>query len=130
PKFSAQYLSASALGTIPWGLAKRKKNGVKLIVLGVGRPFLSMAVIAGLIPLVSPSEEGLARTMLMSRLLGTGEMIEAFKNGSGEVPDKLNELAQSTRTLLAQQPHVRQRDHAQSMIPSQVQVQGLTGSSS
>jgi hypothetical protein len=58
-------------------------------------------VIAGLIPLVSPSEEGLTRTMLMSRLLGTGEMIEAFKNGSGEIPDKPNELAQSTRTLLA-----------------------------
>ncbi len=74
---------------------------MKLIVLRVGGPFLSTAVIAGFIPLVSPSEEGLARTMLMSRLLGTGEMIEAFKNGSGEIPDKLNELAQSTRTLLA-----------------------------
>ena len=98
---SRQTSNLAALGTIPWGLAKRKKNGVKLIVLGVGGPFLSTAVIAGFIPLVSPSDEGLARTMLMSRLLGTGEMIEAFKNGSGEVLDKLNELAQSTRTLLA-----------------------------
>jgi hypothetical protein len=98
---SRQTSNLAALGTIPWGLAKRKKNGVKLIALGVGRPFLSTAVIAGFIPLVSPSEEGLARTMLMSRLLGTGEMIEAFKNGSGEISDKLNELAQSIRTFLA-----------------------------
>jgi hypothetical protein len=71
------------LGTILWGLAIRKKNGVKLIVLGLGRPFLSTVVNAGLITLVSPSETGLARSMLMSRLVGRGEMIEAFKNGSG-----------------------------------------------
>ena len=98
---SRQTSNLAALGTIPWGLAKRKKNGMKLIALGVGRPFLSMAGIAGFTTLFSPSDKGLARTMLMSRLLGTGEMMEAFKNGSGKVPDKLNELAQSTRTLLA-----------------------------
>ena len=85
------------LGNDPLGSGHTKKNGVKLIVLGLGRPFLSTVVNAGLITLVSPSETGLARSMLMSRLVGRGEMIEAFKNGSSVYPDKLNEVVQSTR---------------------------------
>jgi len=87
PAWQAKGSSPSRAYLFPWerssGVWPYEKNGVKLIVLGLGRPFLSTVVNAGLITLVSPSETGLARSMLMSRLVGRGEMIEAFKNGSG-----------------------------------------------
>jgi hypothetical protein len=87
-----------ALVSLLWGLLCWKKNGAKLVSLGLAGPILSLIVLFGFVRIITsiffgeiPSES----TRLQTALTETAAMIEAVKRNTGTYPESLQALADS-----------------------------------
>jgi len=99
-----------AISAIAWGLAIRQRLGITLVILGAAGPILSFALIVIFVSLIGPmlfsgpSAKERSNKFIATWLMRAGQEIEAFKKGSGRYPERLNEMAESTRSLLFDDP--------------------------
>jgi hypothetical protein len=99
-----------SLLSIAWGVSERQRLGGKLVILGIAGPLLSFAVLTGFAWLIIPmifydhSIYGRPQKFVANWLTSAGTEIEAFHRSTGRYPEKLSEMAESTRCLVFYDP--------------------------
>jgi hypothetical protein len=99
-----------ALFSIAWGVSDRQRLGGKLVILGIAGPILSFAGFIGFVWFIIPmifnghSIYGRPQKFVANWLTNAGTEIEAFHRATGRYPERLAEMAESTRYLVFYDP--------------------------
>jgi hypothetical protein len=99
-----------SLVSIAWGVSERQRLGGKLVILGIAGPILSFAVLIGFFQFIIPKIfhdhpiYGTPQRFVANWLTSAGTEIEAFQRATGRYPERLSEMAESTRYLLFYDP--------------------------